>query len=77
MWEVDEEVMQFVQTLKDWSLKQLEREGRVLLGMYACNSGNYYDKEQLSFILPKDIKKHNPRGFNRSNELPLPNHQLR
>jgi hypothetical protein len=77
MWEVEEEAMQFVSMLKDWPLSLLEREGRVLLRMYACEAGPYYDKEQLSFILPKDARRHNPRSFNRNNELPLPTHQLR
>ena len=77
MWEVEEEVLQFVQTLKDWPLKLLKAEGRVLLDVHAHDAGYYYDKQQLCFVLPKSPNKHNWQWMNRGNELPLPSHQLR
>jgi len=49
--EVDEEVLQHVQTLKDWPLKLLQSEGRVLLNASAKKAPDYFELAQVRFVV--------------------------
>ncbi len=40
--ELEEEVANFVDTIKQWPLKALRQEGRVLTDLYARPGGDYY-----------------------------------
>jgi hypothetical protein len=50
--EVDEEVKEFVATLKDWPLEWLKQDGRVLLGLTGAPAGEYFGDAVVRFFVP-------------------------
>ena len=48
--EVDEEVKDFVGTLKDWPLKWLLQDGRALLNLSGVPAGGYYGPQMVRFF---------------------------
>jgi hypothetical protein len=74
--EVDEEVKEFVGTLKDWSLEWLKQDGRVLLGLTGAPAGEYFGDAVVRFFVPEGgASKANSRDEEQGLTV-LPRHSL-
>lgn len=72
--EVDEEVKEFVGTLKNWPLAWLIKDGRVLVGLTGAQAGEYYGQQVVRFYIAQR-RRHG--GYNsRQDWRPLPRHSL-
>lgn len=73
---MDEEVKEFVATLKDWSLTWLQQDGRVLLGLTGAPAGQYFGDEVVRFFVPKGAASSRARGEEEQGLKVLPRHSL-
>jgi hypothetical protein len=74
--EVDEEVKEFVATLKDWSLEWLKQDGRVLLGLTGAPAGEYFGDQVVRFFVPEEVKRSKAGRDEDQGLKVLPSHSL-